>query len=139
MANWLLKTEPSMYSFANLVEDERTMWDGVKNSQALNYLRAMHDGDRVLIYHSGDIPAIVGTGTVEGEPYPDPEANDPKATVINVRADRAAPKMVPLSAIRGEPLFADNPLVRQPRLGVMPITDEQWRRVLEMGGLDEGA
>ena len=135
MAYWLLKTDPSLYSIADLMQDERTIWDGVRNSQALIYLRAMHNGDRVLIYHSGDEPAVVGVGTIEGEPYPDPEETDPKLVVVNVRGDKQAARPLPLAKIKAEPLFANMALVRQPRLSVMPVTPAEWQRLTEMADL----
>jgi predicted RNA-binding protein with PUA-like domain len=139
MAYWLLKSDPHIYSFDNLVEDERTIWDGVKNAQALLYIRAMHDEDRVLIYHSGDEPSIVGIGTIESDPYPDPEEDDPKLVVINIRADKRAASSLSLAKIKADPFFADMPLVRQPRLSIMPVTDEQWRRILDLIGLGSEA
>ena len=139
MAYWLLKSDPHIYSFDNLVEDERTIWDGVKNAQALLYIRAMHDEDRVLIYHSGDEPTIVGIGTIESEPYPDPEEDDPKLVVINIRADKRAASPLSLAKIKADPFFADMPLVRQPRLSIMPVTEEQWRRILDLLGLSSEA
>lgn len=140
MAYWLLKSDPDIYGFADLVADERTIWDGVKNAQALIHLRAMHDEDRVVIYHSGGPePSIVGIGTIESEPYPDPEADDPKLVVVNVRADRAAPAPLSLARIKVDPVFTDMALVRQPRLSVMPVTEEQWQRILELTGIDADA
>ena len=136
MAYWLLKTEPSTYSFDDLQQDECAIWDGVHNSQALIHLRAMHTGDRVLIYHSGEQRAVVGSGTIPREPYLDPEANDPKATVVDVAVERRAQTPVTLSTIKNDPLFADNPLVKQPRLSVVPLTGEQWQRLATLAGID---
>jgi predicted RNA-binding protein with PUA-like domain len=133
MAYWLLKTEPSTYSFKDLQRDGRTVWDGVRNAQALIHLRAMHGGDRALIYHSGDERAVVGLATIEGEPYPDPQAGDPKLVVVDVRADKPLPKAVPLAAIKADAAFEGMALVRQPRLSVMPVTEAQWQRLLDQG------
>ncbi len=137
MAYWLLKSDPDTYSFADLVTEERTMWDGVKNAQALIHIRAMHDEDRVLIYHSGNQPSIVGVGTIESEAYPDPDEDDPKLVVVNVRADKWAATPLSLTTIKADPIFAAMPLVKQPRLSVMPVTDEQWRRIVELIGLPD--
>lgn len=137
MAYWLLKSDPDTYSFADLVTEERTMWDGVKNAQALIHIRAMHDEDRVLIYHSGNQPSIVGVGTIESEAYPDPDEDDPKLVVVNVRADKWAVTPLSLTTIKADPIFAAMPLVKQPRLSVMPVTDEQWRRIVELIGLPD--
>ena len=138
MAYWLLKTEPSIYSFADLQRDGCAMWDGVRNAQALIHIRSMRHGDGVLIYHSGEERTVVGTGTVDGEPYADPDESDPKLVVVDVCADRAAAKPVTLARIKADPLFADMALVRQPRLSVLPVAEEQWRRILEMAGIDGG-
>ncbi len=137
MAYWLLKSDPDTYSFADLVTEERTMWDGVKNAQALIHIRAMHDEDRVLIYHSGNHPSIVGVGTIESEAYPDPDEDDPKLVVVNVRADKWAATPLSLTTIKADPIFAAMPLVKQPRLSVMPVTEEQWRRIVELIGLPD--
>lgn len=136
MAYWLLKTEPSTYSFDDLLQDECTMWDGVHSPQALNYMRAMHTGDSVLIYHSGEQRAVVGSGYIAREPYADPEANDPKATVVDVAVAQRVMTLVTLATIKSDPLFADNPLVKQPRLSVVPLTNEQWQRLSSLAGLD---
>lgn len=135
MAYWLLKTEPSTYSFDDLVQDECTLWDGVHNAQALIYMRAMHPGDRVLIYHSGEQRAVVGSGSIVREPYVDPEAGDPKATVVDVAAEQRATTPVTLATIKADPIFADNPLVKQPRLSVVSLTDEQWQRLTGLAGI----
>ncbi len=137
MAYWLLKTEPSAYSFSDLQRDRQTVWDGVRNAQALINIRAMHAGDRALIYHSGDERAVVGTAQIASDPYPDPQAGDPKLVVVDVRADQPATKPVPLSTIKADPAFATMALIRQPRLSVLPVTDEQWHRLLELGGIRE--
>jgi predicted RNA-binding protein with PUA-like domain len=89
----------------------------------------------VLIYHSGNHPAVVGTATVDGDPYPDPEANDPKLVVVDVCFGAAVPKPVTLAAIKAEPLFAEMVLVRQPRLSIAPVSEEQWQRIAELAGL----
>lgn len=136
MAYWLLKTEPSSYSFTDLQRDERTRWDGVRNAQALIHLRAMRPGDEVVIYHSGDERAVVGTGKVVAGPYPDPQAHDPKLVVVDVEAGQPVPHPVALATIKVDPAFANMPLVRQPRLSVMPVTEGQWRRLLELAGME---
>jgi predicted RNA-binding protein with PUA-like domain len=135
MAYWLLKTEPSTYSFGDLQRDGSTTWDGVRNAQALIHIRAMRPGDRVLIYHSGDERAVVGTGEITSEPYPDPQSGDPKLAVVDVRAGRPVERAVSLAAVKADPAFAEMGLVRMSRLSVMPVTDDQWRRLCEMAGL----
>jgi len=135
MAHWLLKTEPSSYSLTDFESDGCTMWDGIRNAQALIYVRTMHNGDEVLIYHSGNHPAVVGTATIDGEPYPDPDENDPKLVVVDVCFRAALPTPVTLTSIKADPLFADMVLVRQPRLSIAPVSDEQWQRIMELAGL----
>ena len=137
MAYWLLKTEPSAYSFSDLQRDGQTVWDGVRNAQALINIRAMHAGDRALIYHSGDERAVVGTAQIASDPYPDPQACDPKLVVVDVRAGQPATKPVLLADIKADPAFATMALIRQPRLSVLPVTDEQWHRLLELAGISE--
>ena len=137
MAFWLLKTEPTTYSFADLQRDGRTIWDGVRNAQALIHLRAMQAGDRVLIYHSGGERAVVGSGMVEGPAYPDPASDDPKLVVVDILVDQPAARPVTLATIKGDPIFADMALVRQPRLSVLPVSDAQWAQLVALAGLDE--
>ncbi len=134
MANrWILKSEPSTYSFDQLLADRETVWDGVRNAAALIHIRAMRQGDLALIYHSGAEKAVVGLAIVASDPYPDPAAGDPRWAVVRLRADRALATPVPLAAIKAEPLFADLGLVRISRLSVMPVTAPQWRRLLALG------
>lgn len=133
-AFWIVKSEPSTYAFADLERDGRTVWDGIRNAQALIHLRAMRKGDRVLFYHTGDEKAVVGLARVAAAPYPDPKESDPKRTVVDLSAERPLSRAVPLSAIRADPAFATLGLVRHTRLSVMPVTPEQWARLLQLGG-----
>ncbi len=137
MAYWLLKTEPSTYSFADLQRENQTVWDGVRNAQALIHLRAMRSEDQALIYHSGNERAVVGMATIASDPYPDPKSGDPKLVVVDVRPDQPVPAPVSLGTIKADGLFADMPLIRQPRLSVMPITGEHWQRLMQLAGLRE--
>jgi predicted RNA-binding protein with PUA-like domain len=131
---WLLKTEPDAYSFADLLRGDVTRWDGVSNNAALLHLRAMCAGDAALIYHTGDERQAVGLAEIASAPYADPQAGDPKLVVVDVRALRPLPKPVTLAAIKADPFFADFALVRQARLSVVPVSEAQWRRLLEMAG-----
>lgn len=137
MRYWLLKTEPTTYSWDDLSRDGRTVWDGVRNAQARNNLRAMQPGDQVLIYHSGDERAVVGLAEVVGQPYADPTVDDPRAVVIDIRAVQPAARRVPLATIKQEPAFAEFALVRHSRLSVMPVDDETWGHLLELAGLND--
>lgn len=132
MAYWLLKTEPDSYSFADLQREGTAVWDGVANNAALKHLRAMAPGDRALIYHTGDERQAVGLAEVTSAPYIDPRANDPKLVVVDVRPLRLLARPISLALIKATPEFADFALVRQGRLSVVPVTAEQWRRLLVM-------
>ena len=131
---WLLKTEPSDYSFDDLERDRRTVWDGVANPTALRHLRAMRKGDRALIYHTGGERAAVGTASAVSDPYPDPRGDDPRLVVVDLEAGERLPRPVTLAAIKADPAFAGWDLVRLPRLSVMPVPPALWRRILAMGG-----
>lgn len=133
--HWILKADPDSYGFAHLLADRRTRWDGVRNAQALGYLRAMRAGDEVLVYHSGAERALVGLARVASAPYPDPAAGDPKVVVVDVEAVRALPAAVPLATIRTTAGLATLGLVRQPRLSVVPVTAPQWARLARLAGL----
>jgi predicted RNA-binding protein with PUA-like domain len=132
--SWIVKTEPTSYAWDDLVRAGRAVWDGVRNAQALIHLRAMRDGDRVLVYHSGDQKALVGLAHVARGPYPDPAAGDPKLVVVDLVPDRALPSAVSLAAIKADGRFSDLPLVRQGRLSVMPVTAAHWKALLKLGG-----
>jgi predicted RNA-binding protein with PUA-like domain len=131
---WIVKTEPSAYSYADLARHGTAVWDGVRNNLALKYLRQMRPHDRVLVYHSGDEKAVVGVAEVTSEPYPDPKSRDPRLAVVDLKAVRRLPRPVPLAAIKATPAFADLGLVRMGRLSVMPVSADRFRRLLAMGG-----
>jgi predicted RNA-binding protein with PUA-like domain len=123
---WLLKTEPSSYSYDDLEREGRAKWDGVKNPVALKNLRAMKEGDAVLIYHTGDEKAVVGTALVVRVAYPDPKAKDPRLVVVDLTPAGRLARPVTLAEIREIAAFADSPLLRQGRLSVVPLTKAQW-------------
>lgn len=122
--DWLLKTEPSDYSFEDLVREKTATWDGVTNALARKHLRSMEKGDRLLIYHTGDAKAAVGRATVAAAPRPDPA--DPKGTVVDVKAGRALKTPVTLAAMKAARVFAGSPLLSCGRLSVVPLTPEQY-------------
>jgi predicted RNA-binding protein with PUA-like domain len=134
MARWLFKEEPSHYSFAELERDGRTLWDGVSNALARQHLRQVRRGDRVFFYHTGKEKAIVGEMRVLSNPRTDPHADDPKAVLVEVEPVRSLTHPVTLARIKTDALLACWDLVRLPRLSVMPVTDEQWRRIEELSG-----
>lgn len=118
---YLLKTEPTVYSFANLQKDKQTEWDGVSNPTAVKNLRGMKPGDGLIIYHTGDEKSAVGTATVVA-------VNDanPKTPVVEIKAGKAIGKPVTLGEIKARKLFADSPLVRIGRLSVVPLSKAQF-------------
>jgi len=135
MATWLLKSDPDTYSFADLERDKKTTWDGVRNNQALIYMRQMKKGDLVLVYHSGDEKSIVGLAEITSSGYADPKHDDPKLVVVDVKFKKRAAKPVTLAQIKADRDFAGMQLVRQSRLSVMPVPEAMWKKLLTMGGL----
>jgi predicted RNA-binding protein with PUA-like domain len=120
--DYLLKTEPSVYSFADLEREKSTVWDGVTNPVAVRNLRAMKPGDRLVIYHTGDEKSAVGTASVISG-----DAADPKTPQVKIKAGKALGKPVTLADVKANKLFADSPLVRQGRLSVVPLTAAQFK------------
>jgi predicted RNA-binding protein with PUA-like domain len=120
--DYLVKTEPSEYSFADLERDKSTVWDGVSNPVALKHLRAMKPGDRLVIYHTGDEKSAVGTATVVSV-----DTSDAKNPRVKIKAGKALGKPVTLAEVKANQLFADSPLVRQGRLSVVPLTPAQLK------------
>jgi len=124
MMDWLLKTEPSTYSFEDLVRERSAVWDGVTNAQARIHLRSMKKGDRLVVYHTGPVKAAVGRATVASAPRPDP--SDPKGTVVEVKAGTALKRPVALAEMKEARVFAGSPLLVNGRLSVVPLTPEQY-------------
>ncbi len=138
MAHWLMKTEPSTYSYDDLARQGRAVWDGVANVVALKHLRGMAPGDDVLIYHTGDVKAAVGLARVVSAPYPDPKAGDAKLVVVDLEPVRPLARPVTLAEVKADPAFADFALVRQGRLSVMPVPPDLWKRLLGLAGTARG-
>jgi len=120
-SDYLLKTEPSEYSFADLVKDGVTVWDGVSNPVAVRHLREMEAGARLVIYETGDVKSAVGTAAVVSV-----EVKDPKKPAVKVKAGKALAKPVTLQTVKANKLFADSPLVRMGRLSVVPLSKAQY-------------
>jgi predicted RNA-binding protein with PUA-like domain len=133
--NWLVKEEPDHYGFEDLLRDKQTSWSGVKNPLAQKHLRSIRKGDRVLFYHTGRVKAVVGTARAVSDPYPDPADKGGKLYAVDIAPGRRLKTPVPLAAFKADPFFASFPLVRMPRLSVMPVTDEQWERIEHLGKL----
>ena len=123
--NYLLKTEPSEYSFANLQRDKETIWDGVSNPVALKHLRGMTSGDRLIIYQTGNDKSAIGTAAVVSA-----DVSDAKNPRVKIKAGKPLPKLLTLAEIKSNKLFADSPLVRQGRLSVVPLSDKQYEFLL---------
>jgi predicted RNA-binding protein with PUA-like domain len=120
--DYLLKTEPSEYSFADLQKDAITVWDGVSNPVAVKHLREMSPGARLVIYETGDRKCVVGTATVVSV-----DASNPKNPAVQIKAGKPLAKQITLAEIKADQLFADSPLVRQGRLSVVPLTKAQYK------------
>jgi predicted RNA-binding protein with PUA-like domain len=135
MAYWLVKTEPNTWSWDDQTRDRVTEWDGVRNHQANNNMKAMKRGDRVFFYHSGDSREIVGIVSVAREWYPDPKDESGKFGMVDVKLDKALKTPVTLAAVKAEPKLKDLLLVRHTRLSVMPIPDAAWTLICRMGGV----
>jgi predicted RNA-binding protein with PUA-like domain len=123
--DYLLKTEPTAYSFANLERDKQTNWDGVSNPVALKHLREMKPGDRLIIYETGDHKSAVGTASVVSV-----DPSDPRNPAVKIKVGKAIAKPVTLAEIKANSLFADSPLVRQGRLSVVPLTAAQYKKLV---------
>ena len=131
MAHWLMKSEPESYGWADLVRDGGTEWDGVRNNAARLHLKAMKPGDEAFLYHSMSDKAVVGIMRVTRGAQPDPK--DPDWVSVRVEPVKALARPVTLAEIKAEPSLAQMELIRQSRLSVAPVRDEEWRKVLEMG------
>lgn len=135
MAYWLVKSEPSAYSWAQLVKDKRTHWSGVRNYQAANNLKAMKVGERVFFYHSNEGLAIVGIAEVAKTYYPDPSDETGRFGMVDLKPVAAFKTPVTLAAIKADPSLSEIALIRQSRLSVMPIAAAAWSRICKMGGV----
>lgn len=130
---WLVKEEPEHYSFDEFVNDGKTVWSGVRNPVAQKNLRSMTPGDLVFYYHTGKQKAVVGIAKVAGTPRPDPADKTGKLYVVDLVPVKALPRPVALAEVKAVKGFATFPLVRLPRLSVMPVTDEQWGWIEKQG------
>jgi predicted RNA-binding protein with PUA-like domain len=132
MAYWLIKSEPSAYSWDQLVKEKHTSWTGVRNPQASLNLKAMNVGDRCFFYHSGEGKEIVGIAEVVKAAYLDTTDKSGKAVTVDVKAVQPVKQPVTLAAIKADPRFKDFKLVRQSRLSVVPVSDAHWKLLLKM-------
>jgi predicted RNA-binding protein with PUA-like domain len=134
MAYWLLKSEPDVYSYADLERDRETIWDGVNNNLALKHIRTMMSGDLALIYHTSEERRAVGLAEVISAPYVDPKLNDPKRAVVDVKAVRSLPQPVTLAQIKQDSRFEGFDLIRISRLSVVPVSEAHWQLILKLAG-----
>lgn len=134
MAYWLVKSEPEVYPWDQLVKDKETFWDGVRNYAARIHLKAMKKGDLVLYYHSNEGTAIVGIAQVTKEFYQDPTTDDDAWVAVDLKAVRPLKHPVSLAQIKADKRLKDMALVRLGRLSVQPVTDKEWKVVMEMAG-----
>ena len=135
MAYWLVKSEPSTYSWTDFQKDKKTTWDGVRNYAARNHLRAMKKGDEVFFYHSREDLAIVGTAKVVKEAYQDPSSDDEAWVAVDLAPLRKLKKPVTLEQIKAEKKLKEMALLRISRLSVQPVTETEWKIIMEMGGM----
>jgi predicted RNA-binding protein with PUA-like domain len=136
MAYWLLKTEPDCYNWDQLRADGKTVWDGIANALALKNLRTAVKGDLALIYHTGDQRSAVGIAKITSAPYPDPQQDDDRLTVVELKPLRALRHPVSLDQIKADPAFAGWDLLRISRLGVVPVPPKMWDRIQELSEMD---
>lgn len=137
MNYWLVKSEPSTYSWDDLVKDGRTCWDGVRNYQARNNLKAMKKGNLVLYYHSGAEPEVVGIAKVMKESYQDPTTDDNRWVAIDLEPAGALMTPVPLDEIKRDKRLKDIALIKQGRLSVVPVTKVEFDVIVSIGSADK--
>ena len=131
---WLVKSEPSVYGWEQLVKDKKTSWDGVRNYAARNHLKAMKKGDEVLFYHSNEGMEIVGIAKIIKEFYQDPTTDDANWVVVDLKPHKKLKKPVTLSQIKTDKRLQEMALVRLGRLSVQPVTEKEWKIIMELAG-----
>ena len=131
---WLFKEEPSNYSYDDLARDGKTSWTGVKNPLAQKHLRSVKKGDRIFFYATGDVKSVVGIARAAGPAYPDPADKAGKLYAVDIEPVKKLASPVTLAAVKADKAFASFPLVRMPRLSVMPVDDDVWERIVVMAG-----
>lgn len=134
MARFLVKSEPSTYSFGDLERDKRTVWDGVSNPVAIRHMATIRKGDTVIVYHTGDEKQAIGLAVAASDAYPDPKLKNPKRLVVDLAFDRALPKPVTLAQVKADATLKGTELARLPRLSVMPFSETQYQRLLKLAG-----
>lgn len=135
MAYWLVKSEPSKYSWDQFVKDKETYWDGIRSYAARIHLKAMKKGDSVLFYHSNEGLEIVGTAKVSREYYQDPTTDDEAWVAVDIKADKKLKKPVTLLQIKSDKRLSEMVLIKISRLSVGPVTDKEWNIIMELAGM----
>lgn len=138
MAYWLLKTEPTDYSWADLVRDKKTVRDGVANNTALKHIRTMAPGDLTLIYHTGDERRAMGIAEITSRPYADPKEKDEKLVVVDLKIRKKLARPVTLDEIKADKAFVGWDLIRIGRLSVVPTPEGMWKRIIELSEMPTG-
>lgn len=133
MKYWLIKSEPSVYSWDKFLKDKSTHWSGVRNYQAANNMRAMKKGDRAFFYHSNEGKEIIGIAEITKESYPDPSDESGKFVMVDVKPVAALKKPVTLAMMKMEEQLRDFGLIRQSRLSVVPVAANEWKKICQMG------
>lgn len=132
MAKWLLKTEPTVYSYSNLEKDKNTTWDGVTSPGGLSNIRKVKKGDTAFIYHTGDEKQVVGIAEITSEAYPDPKLDTDRIVVFDLKAKKKLKNPVTLVQIKADKRFKDSRLVNDPRLSVQPMPDDMWDDIIKL-------
>jgi predicted RNA-binding protein with PUA-like domain len=132
MAYWLVKSEPSKYSWETFVKDNQTIWDGVRNYAARIHLRNMKKGDSVFFYHSNEDLAIIGIATIYKEAFPDPTTDDANWVAVGLKPLRKLKRMVTLKEMKADSRLQELKLIKIGRLSVSPVTDEEWKAILSL-------
>lgn len=132
MRRFLLKTEPTIYSYDDLVRDTKTVWNGVSNNLALKHIRSMKKGDAAFIYHTGGEKQVVGIAKIVPDPYPDPKEKYPQLVVVDLQPTQKLKQPVTLATIKSMKQFSNFPLVKIGRLSVMPVSDEEWETIISL-------
>lgn len=132
MSFWLVKSDPKTYSWQDMLDEKKTPWDGVRNYQARNNLKEMKKGDKVLFYHSVQGTEVVGTTTVTKEFFQDPTTDDDRWVAVELKAEETLQNPVPLSLIKDTKELRDIALIKQSRLSVMPLTEKEYEKIIEL-------
>jgi len=128
--NWLLKTEPDVFSWDDLVKDKKAVWDGVNNNAALKHMRSMEKGDLAIIYHTGDEKQCVGIAEITSKAYPDPKLDEERRLVFDIKPKTKLKNPVTIAQIKADSLFKDFIFVKIGRLSVLPVDEKYWEKIM---------